>query len=67
MTIEHSDGDRKICISADSMKELIDEKLPVWVPKLEEELPIFKETSRFKANPEREERIERESGWYYDC
>lgn len=67
MEIRHVDGDRKIVLSASSMKELIDDKLPVWLPKLEEDLPLLKQTKRFKSNPEKEEEDERSSGWYYDC
>jgi hypothetical protein len=67
MEITHVDGDRKIVLGAKDMKELIDDKLPMWLPKLEEDLPSLKNTNRFKKNPEKEELEERESGWYYDC
>lgn len=33
LTIKHSDGDRKIIIGAENMKELIDIKLPQWIPR----------------------------------
>jgi|TARA_R110000803_G_scaffold66770_1_gene128340 hypothetical protein len=49
------------------MKELIDEKLPNWLPSIEDDLPFLKKTKRFKRDQEGEEAKERESGWYYDC
>lgn len=65
MTIAHENGDREISLSANTMRELVDEKLPKYLPNLIEELPLLKQTSRFKKNPVREEELERESGWYY--
>jgi hypothetical protein len=67
LTIEHSDGDRTIKISAETMKELIDVKLPKWLPKLKEDLPLIKKTKRYKLYGKVVEKVERESGWYYDC
>jgi hypothetical protein len=66
MTIKNDKGDREITLSAKNMKELIDNKLPLWLPRLEDDLPLLKQTKRFKANPEKEEARERKSGWYYD-
>ena len=66
-TIKHSDGDREINISAETMKELIDVKLPNWTPMLKDDLPMLKQTKRFKRDPKGEEKKERASGWYYDC
>ena len=67
MTIKHSDGDREINISANTMKELVDDKLPDWLPKLKDDIRMLKMTKRFKRNPKREEALERKSGWYYDA
>ena len=61
------DKDKSLQVVADNMKDLIDVKLPNWLPKLEDDLPLLKQTKRFKKNPEKEEQKERESGWYYDC
>ena len=66
LTITNEDGTRELNIGAETMKELIDVKLPSWLPKLSEDLPLLKQTKRFKADPEGEEKAERESGWYYD-
>lgn len=65
--IKHENGDKSIVIHAESMKHLIDVKLPQWVPRLADDLPLLQKTKRFKRDPEGEERKERESGWYYDC
>jgi len=67
LTIKHSEDDREITLGAETMKELIDEKLPKWLPKLEDDLSLLKRTKRFKADPVGEEKKERESGWWYDC
>ena len=67
LTIENEDGTRCLTIGAENMRELIDVKLPAWTPKLAEDLPLFQQTKRFKADPEGEEAKERASGWYYDC
>lgn len=71
MVISHVDGDREIFLVAKDMKELIDVKipeyLPTYVPKIEDDLTMLKLTERFKKDPEGEEKKERESGWYYDC
>ena len=67
MTIINDAGDSEIALQAETMKELIDEKLPLWLPTLKDDLPLLKRTKRFIANPEMEEAAERESGWYYDA
>ena len=67
LSIKHEDGEREIMLHAKNMKELIDEKLPNWLPSIEDDLPFLKTTKRFKADPKGEEAKERESGWYYDC
>ena len=66
LTIKHSDGDKSIQLVAETMKELIDEKLPLFLPRLSNDLPLLKKTTRFQLNPETEEAKERASGWYYD-
>jgi hypothetical protein len=66
-TIKHSKNNREINISAKNMKELIDKKIPAWIPMLENDLPLLKQTERFKKSPGKEEANERKSGWYYDC
>lgn len=67
LSIKHEDGEREIMLHAKNMKELIDEKLPNWLPSIEDDLPFLKKTKRFKRDQEGEEAKERESGWYYDC
>lgn len=64
--ITHVDGEYELMLGAVNMKELIDVKLPEWIPTLEASLPLFKTTKRFKKDPVGEEKKERESGWYYD-
>ena len=66
LTIEEVDGDSSVIIHAETMKELIDEKLPEWIPRLEDDLPFMKTTKRFQKDPEAEEAKERASGWWYD-
>ena len=63
------DGDPNygLNLSAENMKELIDVKLPAWIPTLEEDLPALMHTKRFKSDPVKAEKEERESGWYYDA
>jgi len=67
LEITHDSDDRTVKIQAETMREIVDVKLPRWLPKLEEDLPFLKQTKRFKDDPEGEEKKERESGWYYDC
>ena len=65
LNIKHSDGGHEINIHARDMKELIDVKLPKWLPNLEKDLELLRETKRFKKDPIGEEQKELESGWYY--
>ena len=67
LIIKSDEAEKMITLHAKTMKELIDEKLPKWLPSIEEDLPLLKRTKRFKKDPEGEEAKERESGWYYDC
>lgn len=55
LRIEHEDGDRVINLGANTMRELIDEKLPRYLPKLKDDLPLLKTTKRFKENPKEAE------------
>lgn len=66
LNIFHIDGYRRITLSASNMSEL-KEKLENWWPKLAKDLPLLKQTQRFKKNPAKEERAERKSGWYIDA
>ena len=66
LSITDDDG-RELMIGAHNMRELIDEKLPAWLPLLEEDLTLLRKTKRFRADPEGEEAKERGCGWYYDC
>ena len=66
LNIKHKDGEREINIHAESMSELIDVKLPKWLPSLKEDLPVLKTLKRFKKDPKGEEQKERDSGSYYD-
>jgi|TARA_R110000765_G_scaffold50736_1_gene102940 hypothetical protein len=66
LTITHGSDSRIISLSAENMAELIDDKLPKWLPRLDEDLPMLKKTKRFKADPKGEEQKEIDSGWYYD-
>jgi len=67
LTIEHEGEDRKLIVYANTMEVLIDNVLPPWLPKLEEDLPSLRTTHRFRKDPTGEEKKERKSGWYYDC
>ncbi len=66
LTIEHSDGDRKIVFSAENMKELIDIKLPEWIPHWEKDQHLLKQTRRYKTYGKSFVESEKKSGWYYD-
>jgi hypothetical protein len=66
LTIKNEEGDRELRVSGENMKELIDEKLPMWLPKFEEDMRLIRQTKRYKGDPEGVEKQERESGWYYD-
>lgn len=65
LIIKHDDGEREIFLKAKNMRELIDEKLPEWLPNLIAELPLLRQTQRFQKDPSGEENKERKSGWYY--
>jgi hypothetical protein len=67
LTIEHSDGSRSITIHAETMKELIDSKLPEWLPKYEKDLSLLKKTKGYKLYKNSFLESEKKSGWYYDC
>ena len=67
LSIKNEEGDREIILHAENMKELIDEKLPMWLPSIKDDLPFLKKTKRFEKDPKAEEQIEVDSGWYYDC
>ena len=65
LTIKHSDGDREIQLVAENMNELIDVKLPKWLPIETEDMPLIRKTKRYKPDPVGVEKAEIESGWYY--
>lgn len=66
LTIKHSDGQREINLGAETMKELIDVKLPQWLPKYENDLPLLKKGRDYKTYGKTFLKVERNSGWYYD-
>ena len=67
MNLEHEELSKSLCLTANNLHELID-KLKEWND-WEENVgspdALLRQTKRFKADPEGEEKIERESGWYY--
>lgn len=67
LKITHSDGERVITLGAETMKELIDEKLPAWLPKFKNEEEWLKKTKGFKIYGKSFLAAEKKSGWYYDC
>ncbi len=67
LTIKHSDGTREINLGAETMKELIDVKLPQWLPNYKNDLPLLKQTRDYKIYKNSFLKTERKSGWYYDC
>lgn len=67
VSIIHSDCQREIRFTAESMKELIDSELPCRIPKLKKELKWIKMSKQYKKNPKKYMKQERDSGWYYDC
>jgi hypothetical protein len=67
LTIKHSDDKREINLSAENMKELIDVKLPQWLPRYEDDLPLLKQCRDYKIYKDVFLTTERNSGWYYDC
>lgn len=67
LTIKHSDGTREINLGAETMKELIDVKLPQWLPNYKNDLPLLKQTRDYKIYKNSFLKTERNSGWYYDC
>jgi hypothetical protein len=66
LTIKHSDGQREINLGAETMKELIDIKLPQWLPKYDNDLPLLKQCRDYKTYGQTFLKTERNSGWYYD-
>ena len=67
LTIEHSDGQRKITLGAETMTELIDLKLPKWLPSFKEKESWLRQYKEFKLYGESFLEAEKKSGWYYDC
>ena len=67
ISIVHSDGNREMRFTVESMKELIDYELPSRAPKLKNELKWIKMSKQYKKNPKKYMKQERDSGWYYDC
>ena len=67
MNLEHQKLPKFMTLVADDLHELI-EKLKEWND-WEENVgspdALLRQTKRFKADPEGEEKVERESGWYY--
>jgi hypothetical protein len=48
------------------MKELIDIKLPKWIPHWEKDQHLLKQTRRYKTYGKSFVESEKKSGWYYD-
>lgn len=65
LTITQLGEQREITIFAKTMKELIDDKLPKWLPVFERDIQYLRQTQRFRDDPNAEKN-ERDSGWYYD-
>ena len=62
LNLKHSDGERELCLSAENMEEMII-KIKDW-QNWDDFVQMFKQTKRYKKDPEGELKKERESGWY---
>ena len=67
MTLEHQELDKSLVLTANDLHELIDElkEWNDWEKNVGSPNALLRQTKRFKANPEKEEQVERESGWYF--
>ena len=63
LTLKHSDGDRELTLSTKDLSEMIEE-LKTWQD-FEFNMEMVRKTKRYIANPEKEEKAEKESGWYW--
>ena len=65
LRIWHEDGDSEIALHANTMNELIDEKLPNWLPTIKDLEFMQKNLQRFRDDFDGETKKELDSGWYY--
>lgn len=65
LRIWDEDNDSEILLSANNMNELIDEKLPDWLPTMKDLKFMQDNLQRFKEDFDGETKKELESGWYY--
>lgn len=65
LRIWDEDNNSEIMLSANNMNELIDEKLPDWLPTMKDLKFMQDNLERFKNDFEGETKKELESGWYY--
>lgn len=66
LTIKHTTQDKQITIYAETMNQLIDEKLPEWIPNFEDDLVWLKRTREYKKRKDAFLEEEKNSGWYYE-
>lgn len=64
LTIANESGEKEIIIHAETMNELIDEKLPTWLPNIEDDLSFLR-VKKPKDWVDKWEERERSTGWYY--
>lgn len=65
LKIWDDEGDSELQLSANTMNELIDEKLPNWLPTMKDLEFMQKNLERFKKDFDGETKKELDSGWYY--
>lgn len=65
LKIWDEDNDSEINLTANTMNELIDKKLPEWLPTMKDLKFMQDNLERFKNDFEGETKKELESGWYY--
>lgn len=65
LKIWDEDNDSEINLTANTMNELIDKKLPEWLPTMKDLKFMQDNLERFKNDFEGETKKELDSGWYY--
>jgi hypothetical protein len=65
LKIWHEEGESELHLHAENMNELIDVKLPEWLPTMKDLTFMQENTARFKKDFDGETKKELDSGWYY--
>lgn len=65
LKIWNEEDNYEINLHADNMNELIDKKLPQWLPTMKDLKFMQDNLQRFKKDFEGETKKELDSGWYY--